>query len=293
MRTLQELMAELFDADQDRIQAAAREHGTLSVRLAMLGIASSKKASSPFWYGYPPGVFISYKWDGEAMRSYVLALASHLRGRGYSPFLDVEELDARADNYFSVPQFIVSLQECVYYLLLLTERTADYISARGGQTSWIFDEWQHAVRLVNAGKLVLIPLLLEEGGTTDLFTREMVVDLSGDRYDFSALDALLPPGRRSLAEPERVLLARCLDEFDRVFLQEKFPEALAVLLNHGQFSELFDHRFRLMLYALYSANEGLLNASLTKLHEQVPEKVVAHLYSGYCAQHGIPNRVTR
>ena len=192
-----------------------------------------------------------------------------------------------------MPQFIVSLQECVYYLLLLTERTADSITGRGRQTSWIFDEYQHAVRLVNAGKLVLIPLLLEEGGNTDVFRGEMVVDLRRDRYDFGALNALLPPGRPSLAERERVVLARCLDGFDRVFLQEKFPEALAVLLNHGQFSELFDHRFRLMLYALYSANEGLLNAALSKLHGQVPEEEVAHLYSGYCAQHGIPNRLTR
>jgi len=134
MIQLEQLMLELFDANPEQTQAAVREHGSLNVRLAMLGVASSKRESSPLYYGYPPGVFISYKWDGEPMKQYVTALASHLRGRGYRAFLDADELDADADNYTSVPHYITSVQECVYYLLLLTQKTADYISARHGKT---------------------------------------------------------------------------------------------------------------------------------------------------------------
>jgi hypothetical protein len=291
MITLQEIMAELLDADADRIAAAVLTYGPLPVRLAMLGIASTKKGESPVYYGYPPGVFLSYKWEGEAMQSYVKALASYLRGRGYLPFLDIENLDSNADDYFAVPQFITSLQQCVYYLLLLTEQTADYVTARKHKTSWIFDEYQHAVRLVNSGRMILIPLLLEEGGITEFFGRDRVVDLSRDRYSFDRLDSLFPPGNPSLTEAEQRVLRQCLDDFDRVFLQEKFPEALAVLLNNLQFSNTFDHGFRMMLYAIYTANQDLVSGTLNKLYQSVPEKVVVHLYSGYCEKHGIPNRL--
>ena len=291
MLTLDELMIELFDATPEQIQAALREHGSVAVRLAMLGVASSKRESSPFYYGYPPGVFISYKWDGEPMRQYVKALASHIRGRGYKVFLDVEEMDEDADNYTLVPQFITSVQECVYYVLLLTEKCAENITARKRPPSWIFDEYQHALRLVNAGKLLILPLLLEEGGTTDFFTRERVIDISKDRHDYTKLDDLLPPNPQSLSEEEKGLLKRCLQEFDGTFVQEKFAEALAVLLNYRQFSETFDQQFRLMLYAIYTANQGLLDGVMNRLRERLPDNVVSHFYSGYCEQHGIPNRL--
>lgn len=293
METLDELMMELFDANPEQIQEALRTHGILHVRLAMLGIASSKKELSPLYYGYPPGVFISYKWEGKAMQEYVLAISSHLRGRGYKVFLDIEELDTDADNYTSVPQFIVSLQDCFYYILLLTKKTADYITARNHKTSWIFDEYQHAVRLVNAGKLLPIPLLLEEEGITDFFSREKTIDLTQDRNDYTKLDDLLPPINESLSEDELRVLKKCLEDFDSTFVREKFSEALAILLNFRQFQDTFDHQFRLMLYAIYTANQELLNGVVGKLQERLPAQWIAHLYSGYCQQHGIPNRLSK
>ena len=284
-------MQELVDATPEQIPAAVRKYGTLSVRLAMLGIASAKKGENPFYYGYPPGVFLSYKWEGESMRSYVTDLASYLRGRGYQPFLDIENLDESADNYFAVPRFITSLQQCVYYLLLLTAQTADTITARKRKTSWIFDEYQHALGVVNAGRMILIPLLLEEGGTTEFFGRDRVVDLTGNRRDFTRLDSLFPQGNPTLTEAEQSTLRQCLESFDRVFVQEKFPEALAVLLNCRQFSHTFDHMFRLMLYAVYTAKQDLLNGVLDRLYQYAPSNVVAHFYSGYCKKHGIPSRL--
>jgi TIR domain len=292
MIDLQEIMLELFDAGPEQIAGAVRKYGDLPVRLAMLGIASTKKEASPFFFGYPPGVFLSYKWEGEPMQLYVQALSAYLRGRGYRPFLDVENLGETASNYFAVPQFIVSLQECVFYLLLLTEKTADFITMRKHKSSWITDEYQHALRLQNAGRLLLVPLLLEKGGTTDFFGPDLVVDLTQNRYDFTKLDSLFPQGNRPLTDAEQNLLKHCLEDFDGLFLQERFSEALAVLLNKNlQFSGTFDHQFRMMLYAIYTANQPLLKGVQKKLCEFVPEKGLAHLYSGYCKQHGIPNRL--
>lgn len=65
MESIQDLMAELDGADEETVKRIAWEKGSLPVRLAMLGLAAIRKGSSPLWYGYPPGVFISYKWAGE------------------------------------------------------------------------------------------------------------------------------------------------------------------------------------------------------------------------------------
>jgi hypothetical protein len=293
MDTIQELMAELDGADEDTVKRIAWERGSLPVRLAMLGLAAVRKGRSPLWCGYPPGVFISYKWEGDPIKELVLALAAHLRDLGYRGFLDVENLDDNADAYFQIPQFITSLQDCTYYLLLLTELSADLMTARKNKTSWIHDEYQHAVRLVNQGRLVLIPVLLEPDGTTDFFTRDNVVDLTADQRDFHKIDGILPPGPVSLSERETEELSGAMQEFDRVFLRAQWDEANQVLLRSAHLGAAFDHQFRRMLHAIYTADQQALDAVLQQLHAIHGKQFVSHLYAGYCAEHAIPNRASR
>jgi hypothetical protein len=69
METMRDLMIELDGADRETVNRIAWEKGSLPVRLAMLGLASRRKEESPLWWGYPPGVFISYKWDGAPCTS--------------------------------------------------------------------------------------------------------------------------------------------------------------------------------------------------------------------------------
>ncbi len=165
MYEISDLMAELENADAEVVERTARERGSLPVRLAMLGLAVIRKGSSPLWHGYPPGVFISYKWAEQGLTQLVLDLAEHLRQLGYRAFLDRENVDADVDAQFSVPAFVASLQDCSYYLLLLTDLCADLMTGRRGKTSWIFDEYQQAIRLVNDGRLVVIPVLMESGAS--------------------------------------------------------------------------------------------------------------------------------
>jgi hypothetical protein len=61
-------MLELEGADPETVSRVAWERGSLPVRLALLGLASIRNGGDPLWWGYPPGVLISYKWDGAAMR---------------------------------------------------------------------------------------------------------------------------------------------------------------------------------------------------------------------------------
>jgi hypothetical protein len=292
MDSIQDLMVQLDGADEETVKRIAWEKGSLPVRLAMLGLAAIRKGRSPLWYGYPPGVFISYKWAGEPMKELVLALARHLRDVGYRALLDVENLDEDADAYFQIPQFITSLQDCTYYLLLLTELSADMMTARKGKTTWIHDEYQHAVRLVNQGRLVLIPVLLERGGTTEFFGADNVVDLTADQGDFRKIANILPPDPVTLSEREIGELSRAVQEFDGVFIREQWAEAAEVLLSHSHLGAAFDHQFRRMLHAIYTADQAALDVILSQLRATYGEQIVFHLYSGYCKKHGIPNRVS-
>ncbi len=93
MDSIQDLMVELDGADAETVNRIAWQKGSLPVRVAMLGLAAIRKETSPLWFGYPPGVFISYKWAGQSTRDLVLTMADHVRGLGYRAFLDLENLD--------------------------------------------------------------------------------------------------------------------------------------------------------------------------------------------------------
>jgi hypothetical protein len=58
------MMAELDGADEETVKRIAWENEPLPVRLATLGPTAIRKGRDPLWYGYPPGVFISYEWAG-------------------------------------------------------------------------------------------------------------------------------------------------------------------------------------------------------------------------------------
>ena len=289
MDTIESLMLQLDGADADTVNRIAWENGSLPVRLAMLGLAAVRKGDSPLWWGYPPGVFISYKWNGPAMHALVLDLARHVRSLGYRAFLDVENLDADADAYFQIPQFISSLHDCSIYLLLLTELSADLMTGRKGKTSWIHDEFQHAVRLTNSGRLVMVPVLLEPAGTTDAFTRSNSIDLTGNPRGFDALNGMLTPAPLALDDSQVEDLSATVARFDALFLGEQWDAAADVLQRSEHLAASFDHQFRRMLHAMYTADAAGLQAALDRLHTTYGQQIVFHLYKGYCVRHGIPN----
>lgn len=292
MKSIKDLMIELDGADPETVNRIAWKEGSLPVRLAMLGLASSRKDESPLWWGYPPGVFIGYKWSGKPMYDLVVGLAKHIRGLGYRAFLDVENLDEEADAYFRIPEFITSLQDCQFYTLLLTELSADMLTARKGKTTWIFDEYQHAVRLVNSGRLFIVPVLLEPKGMTDAFTPEQVIDLTATPRDFGKFHDILAPDPIKLSEAEIKELSATIAQFDKLFLDEQWDASDNLLRGSPHLEHTFDHEFRRMLHSIYTANQTNLDTVLSRLHSIYGSQIVYHIYKGYCARHRIPNRVT-
>lgn len=290
MQPIEELMIELDGADPETVNRIAWREGSLPVRLAMLGLASVRKTQSPLWWGYPPGVFIGYKWSGVEMRDLVLSLSAHVRELGYRAFLDVEELSDDADAYFQIPEFIVSLQHCAFYVMLLTEASADMVNARTNKTTWVFDEFQHAVRLTNSGRLSIVPVLLDQDGMIDKFTSDQVIDLTGHPRDFGKLNDILAPDPLTLSADQVSELSDTVAQFDALFLGQQWEAADDVLRNNSHFEHTFDHGFRRMLYSIYTADQASLDDIMRQLHSVYGSQLVYHKYKGYCALHGIPNR---
>ena len=153
------------------------ERGSLPVRLAMLGLASSARTRARCG-GYPP-----------ASSSIQVEREAHARPRGRPrrtrsadglpgvPRCGEPREDA--DAYFRIPGFITSLQDSTS-TSAAHELSADMLTARTNKTTWVFDEYQHAVRLVNSGRLFIVPC----SGTQGRPTRsrlEKVIDLTARR----------------------------------------------------------------------------------------------------------------
>ncbi len=249
------------ETDRAYISDMVKQYGNLSVKIALLANASLKKLFNPFWIGCPPGIFLSYKWNGPASKDYVQQLHDYLVGLGYHVFFDRNELSEDADTYTDVPAFISNVANCQYYLLVLTEKTADYITARKGKTSWIFDEYQQAVALVNQGRMCLVPVLVEAGGTTDFSTNENTINLVDDIYNFKKLDDLFTPIRFNISPGHRIVLTDVLDGLDVLLTQQRWPEAEDFFERFIVFKNVPDYQFRLLLYSLYKSDSAQANES--------------------------------
>ncbi len=238
------------ESDRPYISEMIKQYGSLAVKIALLANASLKKLFNPYWIGCPPGVFLSYKWNGPESRDYVQAIHDYLTNLGYRAFFDRNELPEDADTYTEVPEFIANVANCQYYLLVLTEKTADYITARTGKTSWIFDEYQQAISLVNSGRMSVVPVLVEERGTTDFYSKENTISLMEDRYDFKKLENVFYPVNFKISAEHKAVLTDILDSFDVLLTQQRWQEAKTLFDQAIYFKNFPDYQFRLLVFSL-------------------------------------------
>ena len=265
----------------DAIIPIAREHAPLNVKIALLGLSCEKRIYNPHWIGCPPSVFLSYKWNGPESRDYVALVHDYLVSKGYKVYFDRNELNEEADGYTEVPAYIAHVADCQYYALILTERTADYITGRKGKTSWIFDEYQQAVKLVNLGRQILVPVLVEENGVTDFFTKDRTIDLTKDIYDFSPLDNLFYPVNFKLSEEARQVYNDFLDSCDVLIYKRQWNQ-LNEWFNQGiMFKNFPDYQFRKLIYSICTKNEEGYNFSSKYVADFIPFTQISRLLKSY------------
>src|ERR1700753_3323981 len=88
-----EYLEDLVDSrDEEAVASAVIQYGNLRLRRAALASAIRDRQLRPRIRGYPPKVFIGYRWQGDDHRQWVAKLAAHLRELGYRVFLDIEHL---------------------------------------------------------------------------------------------------------------------------------------------------------------------------------------------------------
>jgi TIR domain len=283
MKTFHEIMKELEGKESDiaEINKALHLYGNLAVKIALLGIAATKRLYNPWWIGCPPSVFLSYKWNGPASRDYVEKIHDYLTRQGYRVFFDRNELDENANTYTEVPEFISKVAEAQYYLLVLTEKTADYVDARHNKTSWIFDEYQQAVHLVNAGRLILVPLLVEENGATAFFTKDKTIDVTANPYDLSKLDAVFWPVNFKMDDAHKTVFSDFLDGCDVLFVQKRWNEVPEYFKMYERFKNFPDYQFRLLIYCLYNDEQEMADSCFNYVAGFIGNGQVTRLTNSY------------
>ncbi len=255
-----------FEDDREKIVEAVEQYGNLPVKIALLGLATEKRVYSPYWVGCPPGVFLSYKWNGPESKAYVARIHSYLSELGYRVYYDQNELDENADTYTAVPQYISSIGDCQFYVLILTEKTADYITARNNKTSWIFDEYQQAVKLVNLGRLWLVPLLIEPKGAFGDYG-QLCIDLTDDIYDFKKLDAVFQPLHFNITTEQMQIFKDFLDGCDVLILKKRWEEARQFFKNAIMFKNFPDYQFKLLILSICTGDLETAKASFDSVRE--------------------------
>lgn len=290
MITIREIsdLLEGRETDLTFIKSLVKEYGNLPVKIALLGNASQKRLYNPYWIGCPPGVFLSYKWNGPESKEYVQKVHDYLTNLGYHVYFDKNELPEDADGYTAVPEYIANVANCQYYLLILTEKTADYITARTGKTSWIFDEYQQAITLVNAGRMFVVPLLVEMNGETDFFTRENCIDITQDIYGFSKLDDLFYPVNFKISSDVRGILSDVLDGMDVLLMQQRWQEAQTFFEQAIAFKNIPDYQFRLLIFGICQKDWGLIKSSFDYCADFVGAGHMPHLLHGYARLYNLP-----
>ena len=283
MAKISEIMELLRGKEQDleAIIPVAREHSPLMVKIALLGLACEKRVYNPHWIGCPPAVFLSYKWNGPESRDYVGRIHDYLVDKGYKVYFDRNELSEDADGFTEVPAYIAHVADCQYYVLILTEKTADYITARTGKTSWIFDEYQQAVKLVNLGRHNLVPLLIEEKGMTDFFTKDRVIDLTANPNDLSPLDEVFYPVKFKLPEKVRQTYNDFLDACDLFIIKRQWKELVDWLSKGVMFKNFPDYQFRLLIYSICNHDEEAYNFSSKYVADFVNYQQLSRLLKCY------------
>jgi hypothetical protein len=137
-----------------------------------------------------PTTFISYSWDSEEHRRWVIALATRLRENGVNVVLDHWDLPLGADKTLFMEK---AVRESVHVLLICTPKYKEKADGRSGGVGWEAS--------IVTGELAddltqtkFIPVLRRGSFRTTLpiwLKNRVGVDLSGDPYSEAQFELLL------------------------------------------------------------------------------------------------------
>jgi hypothetical protein len=106
------------DGDVLTYKEALKEHGDRVTWFVALWGEVVEKAKERRPPPFPPRVFISYRWNGEAFASWVESLSKELKRLKYAVYLDQW---STIEDPLDAPKFISGLVHCHYIIVVITE----------------------------------------------------------------------------------------------------------------------------------------------------------------------------
>lgn len=118
---------------------------------AQLAHEIALRLSGPPPMTHAPKVFLSYRWQDDARNDWVADLGARLKARGYDVFRDRDLPQDRPPN---VPDITSRVADCRYFVAIVDP---GYLARLGDdpdrpfEDGWVWDEFQLAIRLSEAG----------------------------------------------------------------------------------------------------------------------------------------------
>ena len=126
------------DLGQDiSIDEAMRRWGNLRIRRAAMNSAIRDFSQRPRLRGYPPKVFISYRWEDESTMVWARQLARYLRQRGFHPYLDQEHQQNIGADGIGIGKYVARIVNSNIILVVVTPA---YLA--GELREWLTEEGQ-------------------------------------------------------------------------------------------------------------------------------------------------------
>jgi hypothetical protein len=144
----------------------------------------------------PPSMFVSYRWESEAHRTWVARLVHNLKARGYDVYFD-QDVQAGRDQPMPVPELISLIARCNRLMIVLSEGYLERIelNAERGviKDGWVWDEYQIAIHLAEIGRLKSWLIVWRSGKLPDWVSEEQVWDFRDDDQYEALMDQAFPP----------------------------------------------------------------------------------------------------
>lgn len=171
----------------------------------------------------PPRLFISYRWGMEEQDAWVVRLVRTLESRGYDVVYD-RTVQSQRSEPLPVPDLVGLIAGCTHFVPILTEGYRRRVETQPHaalviEDGWVFDEYQVAVRLGAARRLIFLGVWRSGPAVPSPFTRENACDFRDDAAFEARLDEHFPIRMAHITGLRRDGTARTIGPIPRTEIQ--------------------------------------------------------------------------
>ena len=245
---LENLLKTGLTAEKDE---ALKTFGLQAIWIAALNNEIEVRLKRPRLHGYPPKIFISYRWADDEQKTWVKKLGLHLKNQGFEILLDQLEVpgptseDVR-EHGLSVPEFVGKIADCKYIFIVITPRYCDVVnpkteSGEKNPNGWVFDEYQMALRLRKECLAQIIGILKEgeqipDGCDLLIDLRNVLDPLSCFDKTFGSYHGLV------LSQKEQEELTLLIQKINDLINDRKFADASYTLELHRKYRDTIEYK---------------------------------------------------